>query len=423
MNDSKRPPLGLDPLRPAAERVAPDPWAAQTELSTRFITPQEREQEGKGPNDPVIGKPVGNDTWELFVSCEPSEGLALQFEARSLAFMAVHDMGVSASLHFLAELAQQRGRPLERLVIRRQGYGTVLATLCFADVQASNGKIIRLYATDVEAADPATRELIQKVLLARARMSVILLGDMSTLQLEVGLDAMGHALADQPGLSRTVVLQPLGAAVALDASLNNLSRKIGVQVRRAPQVQRPVDAWSFLSSTWAFSRVDPPATPTPAVKPASPYDPGLTYQWSTASSPEPSGTGDGGIDFHMPKADPLQSLVAAVAAFKPGVSCCVFSARSLEVQAQAGPEQPAAALLAKQGRMLVATMQASSQLLSLKSVKESVITFEDHLLILKALPGDGAQWLMALVDCREQVDLPAFKALIQRHEAALARGR
>jgi hypothetical protein len=114
----------------------------------------------------------------------------------------------------------------------------------------------------------------------------------------------------------------------------------------------------------------------------------------------------------------LSTLAQGVAALKGVRSCCVFNARTLSLQAQAGASEPAVELMVRQGRMLIATMQASSQVLGLgKVVKEGVITFDTHQLMLRLVPGAPNMVLLALLQLPSDADMSIFKAEVNRLQA------
>ena len=53
-------------------------WAANTELSTRFLERGDEAQGDAGALSQTIGKAVGDNAWELFVSCAPADALSLE---------------------------------------------------------------------------------------------------------------------------------------------------------------------------------------------------------------------------------------------------------------------------------------------------------------------------------------------------------
>ena len=54
--------------------------------------------------------------------------------------MVLHDLHGGAGRRMLMDLAARLRVPVQRLVIRRQGFGTELACLYFIEMRASNGR-------------------------------------------------------------------------------------------------------------------------------------------------------------------------------------------------------------------------------------------------------------------------------------------
>ena len=74
-----------------------------------------------------------------------------QFEHLQPDFIAVHDVATASSRTLLAGIAAASSASVQKLVIRRQGYGMALATLEFVELPAANGQLLRLYTTEVDA--------------------------------------------------------------------------------------------------------------------------------------------------------------------------------------------------------------------------------------------------------------------------------
>lgn len=385
-------------------------WATHDSLSTRFA-PSERSTPGLDH----IGSTAGGHIWELFVSCEPSEGLAQQIDARNLEFMVIHDVGLHVSRRFVSELAKSRACEFGRLVIRRQGSGTMLAMIYFADVPASNGKVIRVYASEVQSDDAATRARIQAVLLSRAGTCAALLGDMPGPQLSAELLALGRIVSQGTAPHRSMVLQPIGATVLVDAPLFHLSQEVNVPVRRAEPVIRALDAWPFLSSAWLLSR---PASAMGGRRPASAYDEGIPFEFASPKAAQVAHQAPAPLDFGAVQGDPLQMLVDSIVAWREGAVCCVYNAKTMAILARAGSLPVDAALLAKQGRMMMLAMQAGSQVLELgREVREGSSRLAGHLVVLHALPGDDNLWLIALQEVMGQSDTQPFESMVRRKVA------
>jgi hypothetical protein len=103
---------------------SPDAWAstrAQTALATQLL---EDESDYLANDKEEIGRQIGGNERELFVSCAPAEALQQQFEHLQPNFIAVHDLGTASSRKLLTGIAAASGRAVQKLVVRRQGYGT-----------------------------------------------------------------------------------------------------------------------------------------------------------------------------------------------------------------------------------------------------------------------------------------------------------
>ena len=129
---------------------------------------------GQGLRD--IGRRIADDQVELFVTGDAALALQQQLERLAPQYIALHDVGTSATLHLLNALAGAAGARVQRLSIRRQGQGVALAVLQFVEVPLGDGNHVRIYTTDVNA-DGAQRQQLAMVLLARSRLSVLMLGD------------------------------------------------------------------------------------------------------------------------------------------------------------------------------------------------------------------------------------------------------
>jgi len=68
--------------------------------------------------------------------------------------------------------------------------------------------------------------------------------------------------------------------------------------------------------------------------------------------------------------------------------------------------------------MLIATMQASSQVLGLgKVVKEGVIALDSHQILLRLVPGAPNMVLLVLLQLGSDAELSLFKAEVNRLQA------
>lgn len=421
MNAQPTLPMTLSPLT----EPAPDGWAAHTEVATRFVSRNEDQHDTARPLEQSIGKAVGPNIWEYFVSCAPSDALAQQFDVRMPTFVALHSLGEASSRRFLADVAQHMGQPVQRLVIRRQGFGTELAVLYFVDLLASNSQAVRLYSTDVRT-DEATRYLLGKLLLSRSQMVALLVGEMPRPAMSSGIASVGQDVREGRRGSGALVVLPFVASTTLESATDRLVHQPGLQVRRAPRASRLLDAWPFLVSTWNSLHAGPKPD-TPANELLLIQSPALPGALPPAAPSRPSVA----VPPKAVEPTPLQRHLAryaqGVAGLKGVLSCCVFDARSMSLQAQSGASEPAVALMVRQGRTLIATMQASSQVLGLgKVVKESVIVLDNHQIMLGLVPGAPNMVLMVLRQAAADTEMSIFKTELNRlqlvFKAALAAG-
>ena len=202
---------------------------------------------GNAPSD--IGRRIADDQLELFVVCHPAEAMLQQFAQLAPDFIAIHDVGTSSSARLLAAVAAASSRKLQKLVIRRQGYGVALATLQFVELPLQPGRNLRVYTTQIDA-DTQTRHQLAQVLLAHSRLAVVMVGELPPHALGSSLQPLRDAIAAGPWPNRQMLMVPLAPAATLPARAAALAGNSGVVVRTTPQVGRPADAWSFISGAW-----------------------------------------------------------------------------------------------------------------------------------------------------------------------------
>ena len=245
MSRATRPPRADDKWQPPAPArgtpqpsESPDAWAstrAHTALATQLL-PDENDYLA-GEKD-EIGRQIGGNERELFVSCAPAEALQQQFDHLHPEFIAVHDIATSSSRKLLAGIAAASGRAVQKLVIRRQGYGTALATLEFVDLPTTDNQSLRLYTTEADA-DSAQRHALAKTLLANSRLGVIMVGELPGHAIAAALKPVHDDILAGPWPNRNLLLLPLASASTLVTHGLDLGRGTGVAVRTTPQVGAP----------------------------------------------------------------------------------------------------------------------------------------------------------------------------------------
>ena len=399
---------------------APDAWQAtraQTSLATQFL---KDEDDYLAPEKHDIGRQTGVNERELFVSCAPDLAMQQQFEHLHPEFIAVHDIATTSSRKLLVGIAAASGRAMQKLVIRRQGYGTALATLEFVELPTSDGSTLRMYSTEADA-DTAARHGLARMLLAFSRLGVIMVGDLPGHSIASALKPFQEFMVGGPWPNRQMLLLPLASGSALMAQGMEMARGTGVNVRTTPQVTRPADAGGFINGTWGrlrdHTQPDGRRMPSLAGAPAS----GVAAARPTAAPPaamamRPMPTvGPAGSGAAAPKSL-LDRYVHQLSELPGMVSCCVFDVASgLEVT-HAGAS-PGASDLAMHGKALLAGMSASSRALGLgHTLPEAAITLGSHHLLLRAVPGHPGLALHAALD-KANANLTLARLQVQRLDA------
>jgi hypothetical protein len=448
--DDARPAAGALEPSPAAARYreAPDAWAstrAQTALATQVLGDEEYlavEQE--------VGRQIGNNERELFVSCAPAEAMQQQFEHLQPDFIAVHDIATQSSRKLLAGIAAASGQSTQKLFIRRQGYGTPLATLEFVELPASDGRTLRLYTTEADA-DTPSRHALAKILLGYSRLAVVMVGDLPGHAIAGALKPLNEDILAGPWPSRHLLILPLGSASQLGTHATDLGRGTGVTVRTTPQVARPADAWSFITATWGRIRdmaegaegpraqclqarhVQPEAAAgatglpsgdtlpmeDPAPKAASaPLDLLPMPQISLGAPPSggsapPAAPVASAHARAASTASVLDRYVRAVAELNGVVSAAIFEVSGGRAVAHAGAS-PSAPELGQHGAALLAVMSGTSRALGFGHLTpEAAVTLGSHHLLLRAVPKQPGLALHAVLD-KTSANLTLARLQVQR---------
>ena len=412
---------------PAPE--APDAWQAtraQTSLATQIL---QTEDDYLAPEKQDIGRQTNANERELFVSCAPALALQQQFEHLHPEFIAVHDIATASSRKLLAGIAAASSRAVQKLIIRRQGYGTALATLDFVELPTPSGGLLRMYSTEVDAdADASARHGLANVLLGFSRLGVMMVGDLPSHSVAGALKPFQDAMTSGAWPNRQILLLPLSSSngSSLAAQGAELARMTGVNVRTTPQVSRPADAWGFINGSWARLRDGTP------LDRRSPTSPGAAARSAAPPVAATRPTTDPRPMRPMPAVTSAAARAAAPRSLLdryvhqlselPGmVSCCIFDVSTgLEVT-HAGAS-PGAADLAMHGKALLAGMSASSRTLGLgHTLPEAAITLGSHHLLLRAVPGHPGMALHAVLD-KAQANLTLARLQVQRMDSLFESG-
>ena len=398
---------------------SPDAWAstrAHTALATQLL-PDENDYLA-GEKD-EIGRQIGGNERELFVSCAPSEALQQQFDHLHPEFIAVHDIATSSSRKLLAGNAAASGRAVQKLVIRRQGDGTALATLEFVDLPTTDNQSLRLYTTEADA-DSASRHALAKTLLANSRLGVIMVGELPGHAIAAALKPVHDDILAGPWPNRNLLLLPLASASTLVTHGLDLGRGTGVAVRTTPQVARPADAWAFITGTWSRLREQSatdgrtvpelgafkPAAYQPRKAPMAPVmggipsgdtmpmeeQPPITLSMRPMPAIAPTGFSA------TPPSTVIERYVRQVSELNGVVSCCIFETQSGHPIAHAGAN-PGSEKLASHGSELLTAMMGVSRSLGFgHSLPEAAVTLGSHHLLLRGVPKNPGLAMHAVLD-------------------------
>ena len=415
---------------PSPQTTPPDAWQstrAQTALATQ-IAPDEDDY--LAPDKLDIGRQTSVNERELFVSCAPAEAMQQQFEHLHPEFIAIHDIATASSRKLLAGIAAASSRPVQKLVIRRQGYGTVLASLEFVELPTAEGNSLRMYSTEADT-EGSEREALARMLLAFSRLAVVMVGDLPGHAMTAALAPLRAQMVSGPWPNRQMLLLPLASASTLVSHGMELGRGTGVNVRTTPQVTRPADAWGFINGTWGRLRgFEPEARTRPApvggrppasVRSAAPGAAGAIPALGSrpAGDPllmRPMPAVPSAASRAMSPKGLLDRYVHQLSELAGMVSCCVFDVASgLEIAH--GGARPDPSDLASHGSTLLFAMIATSRTLGLgHALPDAAITLGSHHLLLRAVPRHPGIALHAVLD-KTHANLTLARLQVQRMDA------
>jgi len=404
-----------------------------------------------GENLDDIGRRVAPDQIELFVNGEAAPALAAEFQRQRPEFLALHDVGTSASLRLLGGLAGASGARVQKLSVRRQGHGVPLAVLQFVEVALADGPPLRIYATDLSADGQARTQLAQ-VLLGYSRLGVLLTGELPPHAMTAALLPLREAVSRGPWPNRDLLMLPLGSGTALAAQAAQLAAGGPVQVRVTPRAGKPKAAWGYIAGAWnrlhtgaadtrqvnadlarAVPRPPLPQSEAPTAPmgldelPAPPATHGIRRGPVNRAPPAPGGLMSLRLDdpeeaaaddrapmaaatrvataapspspspLKMPVPEPVplpvpgatrwQAYVERCAAIKGALAACVFDIHSLQALAHAGGN-PGPERLARHGAQLLVAMSESARALGLSAGRtEAAVSSGQHHLLLRPVPG------------------------------------
>lgn len=407
------------------------PAAAPGWESTRVQT-QVTPRLGSGPADDDvgetdIGRAVGNNMRELFVACEPAEAMIQQFDHLQPEFVAVNDLGVAASRKLLAGIAAASQRVVQKLVVRRNGAGTVLATIEFVDCPASNGRTVRLYSTEVDA-DTHTRQSMARVLLGRARLGVVMVGDLPAHALTTALQPWRDAALRGGWSCRRMLFMPLAAGAALPGEIARFRAATAIEATPTPQVGRPADVWTQLCLTWntlqqqgkpgvAASALPLLGSPNASAAAAAPM-PAAPGQRPAPAAGTPTPMPVVGNTSAPPRDAPLERYLHDLGQMTGVVSACAFDIMTGRPVGHAGA-RPGPDELARHGAAMLASMMGASRAMGMGAVvPETAVTLGQHHLLLRPLPAHPGMALHVVLD-KPHVTLALVQLQLRRLDDAL----
>jgi hypothetical protein len=357
---------------------------------------------GQGRHD--VGRRISDDQVELFISADLAGSLQQEFTLHTPEFVALHDVGTSASLRLLSSLAGAAGARVQRLSVRRQGHGVALAVIQFVEMPLADGTPVRVYSTDISA-DNTLRAQVARVLLAYSRLGVLLVGELTPNALAGQLGPLHEALVRGPWPNRDLLMVPLGSGTALAVQGAQLARGSQVAVQVTPHAAQPKDVWSFIGGAWnrlqdkSDAARSLPTEMTRAVpKPRVPMPEAQTQPMGLdplSSPPPPAKAAAAAAAPRAAVATPMpvpggtrwQAYAERCAVIKGTVACCVFDTHSMKPLAHTGGP-PSPERLAQQGAVLLEAMSESSRALGLGPARaEASVSTQSHHLLLRPVPG------------------------------------
>ena len=416
--------------RPAPPAVEDDGWESTRALTALATQIMDREGDERTGHRQEIGRPVGNDVRELFVACAPGEALQQQFEHLHPEFIAVHDLATRSSRQLLHGIAAASSQAVQKLVLRRQGGGSPLATIEFIEVPVTPYEMLRIYSTDIDnTTDAASRHAVARTLLAYSQLAVMMVGAVPAEKIQATLQPWRDEIISSPWLNRNLLLLPLTNSTTLMTNGQNMVRGTSVTVRATPVVTRPADAWNFINGTWSRLRgsVSSTSTPPPARvggnmdaayrPPAAPVDAsGFAPTSLLPQRPMPDVSAR-----PVPMRDKvLDVYVHQVCDLNGVVGCCVFDIGSGVPVAHGGAGAPPDEL-ARHGRALLSAMGTASRSLGLgHTMPDAAITMGAHHLLLRSVAKHSGMALLTVLD-RTNANLTLARLQIERLDPLLDR--
>ena len=346
---------------------------------------------GQGRHE--VGRRISNDQVELFAGTDAAHALQLEFAEHAPQYVAVHDVGTSASLRLLASLASATAQRMQSLTVRRQGHGVAMAVLQFVEMRLADGTPVRVYATDLGHDGPLSLP-VATVLLAYSQLGVLLMGGLSPSALAAQLQPLGAALQAGPWPNRELLMVPLGSGVPLAGHAAQLAGSSGVAVHVTPQAGRTRQAWTYMAGAWnrlhggaaaghalptEFAPAGTPPPPLPVPRSEAPTEAMGLYPLRDSPPHRSAAAGRAG--------NPWQAYVDSCGLLKGTLACCAFDTLSMHVLAHTGPAAQATQLAEHGARLLKAMTEAARAAGLNAAPSDGSVTAGGHHLLIRPVPG------------------------------------
>jgi len=375
-----------------------DSWSEATQLATEIMDHSASEaNEGRD-----LGKKVSEHVRELFVVCDPAEALRQHFELGVTPFLALHDLGTGKSRDYLAALSQASGWPLRRLHIRRQGFGTTLATLLYIDCPAQNQRALRIYASDAEA-ESGVRIAIRRQLLASAMSNALLAEELPEQVATLAYACLRDDLLSRHGAGVSMLVLPQARSPRLQQDVQALQHVGGAHIEVAPATAAVSAGWALLASYWnreaaqmslpqvpMIARINLGPTPMPVVsRPAAPA---------------------------QPQAVSAAEYLTLVAGRTKALGACIFNVATRAIEAHGG-SVPANDLAQQAHALLMAVARAGDALALGRMVSETTATVGDAQLVIRPIRVRPGCALVLLLP--RTADAEAWRRELEQIDAAM----
>ena len=386
-----------------------DAWGGHTQVATQIMEEQAPTQALRD-----LGQQVSPTLRELFVVCDPSEALRQHFELGMAPFVLLHDLGTTAARAFLQGLSERSGWRLQTLSIRRQGFGTELASLSYLDCPLVAGTL-RVYLADVQA-EPREQVAVRRLLSALATAHVLI----GALQPPPDVAARVAAwrddlLAAQPSGRFAVLALPQVRDPDWMMSLSALGRTPRWQVEVGPASQTVAANWTLMATYW--NRLAQSAAPGEV-----PQIERLTLSWTpeappASRAPTPMPVVNGALVSAAPQSTPAVTLAAHLGALLPqtgALRACVFALANREVWAQTAGANGAE--MAEQGHVLLTSVARMGSTLALgRSVRDVHVSLGEAQVLMRATRLCSGGVLMLILP--RDADIAHVRERVQQYEA------